>query len=978
MKKANILFFAALTAVTLALTGCSKQKYQTVKGDPMQTRIYTLKNGLKVYLSVNRDEPRIQANIAVKTGSRNDPAETTGLAHYLEHLMFKGTKQFGTSDSTAEAPLLEEIEQRFEAYRKLTDPAARKAAYHEIDSVSQLAAQYNIPNEYDKLMALIGSDATNAYTSFDQTVYVENIPSNEIENWARIQADRFQNMVIRGFHTELEAVYEEYNIYLADDGEKMVNALLYKLFPNHPYGTQTTIGTQEHLKNPSITNIKNYFHNYYCPNNVAILMAGDFDPDKTIAILEKYFGDWQPNPDCKRPEYDAQPALTAPADTTVIGLEAEQLYLGWAFPAAKDRACDTLSLISEVMSNGRAGLVDLDINQKMTMLGASAGDFQLCDHSIFVMGGSPREGQTLEECRDLLLGELNKLKSGDFPDDILPAIINNMKLNEMRQLENNRARTSMFERSFINGIEWKDCVERINRISSLTKEDIVAFAQKHFTNNYVTVFKRQGDDPNIKKIDKPEITAIPANRDKMSAFVKEMQDIEVEPIQPRFVDFKKDLTVGAWTSQKDDAPEHKLPLIYKQNTENGIFYLVFRLPFGTAADKRIDAASDYLDLLGTDTLTAEQVQQQFYGLACSFNVGVGPYQTTITLSGLDEKMPEALALLENVLKNVQVDNEAYAAFVGNVAKAQSDAKLEQQNCFSRLRSYGTFGPRNARRNLMTAAELAETNPQDLVDIIHNLTSYEHTVLYYGPRTMGNLVELLGKEHQLPAELKAPLAFEDYMEQATPQTEILLAPYDAKNIYMFAFNNDETPWRPEETPVAALFNEYFGAGMNGIVFQELRESRGLAYSARAYYDEAPERKGHPETSYTYIISQNDKLMDCIRTFNQILDTIPQSESAFEIAKQSLTKQLAAQRTTRFAVLNAWMEAEERGIDYDLNEKIYNALPNIKMEDIVKFANERMAAKPRRFMILGNEKELDMQALQQVGPIKRVSLEEIFGY
>ncbi|MBO4800409.1 MAG: insulinase family protein [Bacteroidaceae bacterium] len=978
MKKANILFFAALTAVTLALTGCSKQKYQTVKGDPMQTRIYTLKNGLKVYLSVNRDEPRIQANIAVKTGSRNDPAETTGLAHYLEHLMFKGTKQFGTSDSTAEAPLLEEIEQRFEAYRKLTDPAARKAAYHEIDSVSQLAAQYNIPNEYDKLMALIGSDATNAYTSFDQTVYVENIPSNEIENWARIQADRFQNMVIRGFHTELEAVYEEYNIYLADDGEKMVNALLYKLFPNHPYGTQTTIGTQEHLKNPSITNIKNYFHNYYCPNNVAILMAGDFDPDKTIAILEKYFGDWQPNPDCKRPEYEAQPALTAPADTTVIGLEAEQLYLGWAFPAAKDRACDTLSLISEVMSNGRAGLVDLDINQKMTMLGASAGDFQLCDHSIFVMGGSPREGQTLEECRDLLLGELNKLKSGDFPDDILPAIINNMKLNEMRQLENNRARTSMFERSFINGIEWKDCVERINRISSLTKEDIVDFAQKHFTNNYITVFKRQGDDPNIKKIDKPEITAIPANRDKMSAFVKEMQDIEVEPIQPRFVDFKKDLTVGAWTSQKDDAPEHKLPLIYKQNTENGIFYLVFRLPFGTAADKRIDAASDYLDLLGTDTLTAEQVQQQFYGLACSFNVGVGPYQTTITLSGLDEKMPEALALLENVLKNVQVDNEAYAAFVGNVAKAQSDAKLEQQNCFSRLRSYGTFGPRNARRNLMTAAELAETNPQDLVDIIHNLTSYEHTVLYYGPRTMGNLVELLGKEHQLPAELKAPLAFEDYMEQATPQTEILLAPYDAKNIYMFAFNNDETPWRPEETPVAALFNEYFGAGMNGIVFQELRESRGLAYSARAYYDEAPERKGHPETSYTYIISQNDKLMDCIRTFNQILDTIPQSESAFEIAKQSLTKQLAAQRTTRFAVLNAWMEAEERGIDYDLNEKIYNALPNIKMEDIVKFANERMAAKPRRFMILGNEKELDMQALQQVGPIKRVSLEEIFGY
>ena len=970
---------AAMAAFALiTLVSCDNQDYETVKGDPMQTRIYTLKNGLKVYLSVNRDEPRIQANIAVKTGSRNDPAETTGLAHYLEHLMFKGTKQFGTTDSTAEAPLLDEIEKRFEAYRQLTDPAARKQAYHEIDSVSQLAAQYNIPNEYDKLMALIGSDGTNAFTSFDITCYVENIPSNEVDNWARIQADRFKNMVIRGFHTELEAVYEEYNIHLAEDGEKMLNALLYKLFPTHPYGTQTTIGTQDHLKNPSITNIKNYFQNYYCPNNVAICLAGDLDPDKTIAIIEKYFGDWEPNPDCQRPEYEPMARLTAPVDTTVVGLEAEILYLGWQAPSAKDRACDTLSLISEVLSNGRAGLIDLDINQKMSMLGASASYEPLSDYGIFVIGGSPRPGQTLEEARELMLSEVEKLKSGDFPEDLLPAIINNLKLREMRSLEHNRARTSMFQDAFINGIEWKDAVARIDRIAALTKEDIVGYAQRFFNNNHVTVFKRQAEDPNIKKIEKPEITAIPANRDQMSAFVKEIQDTEVEPIQPRFVDFQNDLLVSNWTSKIDDAPEHKLPLIYKQNTENGIFYLVFRLPFGTAADKRIDAASDYLELLGTDTLSAEQIQQKFYGLACSFSVHSGDYQTTITLSGLDEKMPEALALLENVLKNVQVDSAAYAAYAANMAKAQFDAKLEQQQCFSRLRYYGIYGPRNSERDIMTAALLAQTNPQELVDILHNLTSYEHTVLYYGPRAIGDLTQLLTQEHQLPAELKAPLVFEDYKEQPTPQTEILLAPYDAKNIYMMAYNNEERPWDVEKMPVAALFNEYFGAGMNGIVFQELRESRGLAYSARAYYNQAPDRKGHPETSYTFIISQNDKMMDCIRTFNEILDSIPQSQSAFEIAKQSLTKQLAAQRTTRFAVLNAWMAAQERGVDYDINEKIYNALPDLTLEDIVKFADERMARKSRRYMILGNEKELDLASLLQVGPIKRVSLEEIFGY
>jgi len=290
-----------LVAACLMALGMSVQakdfKYTTVNGDLTKNRIYTFDNGLKIYLSVNKEKPRIQTYIAVRTGSKNDPAETTGLAHYLEHLMFKGTKQFGTNNPTAEAPLLDQIEQRYEAYRKLTDPAARKKAYHEIDSVSQIAAQYFIPNEYDKLMAAIGAQGTNAFTSNDVTCYTEDIPSNEVENWAKIQADRFQHMVIRGFHTELEAVYEEYNMYLTDDGDKIWSALGKKLTPTHPYGTQTTIGTQAHLKNPSITNIKNYFKKWYVPNNVAVCMAGDFDPDQVVAIIDRYFGQWKPAAD---------------------------------------------------------------------------------------------------------------------------------------------------------------------------------------------------------------------------------------------------------------------------------------------------------------------------------------------------------------------------------------------------------------------------------------------------------------------------------------------------------------------------------------------------------------------------------------------------------------------------------------------------------------------------------------------------------
>ena len=462
--KTKILLSACLMALALG-SQAKDYQYKTVDGDMMKTRIYTLDNGLKVYLSVNPEKPRIQTYIAVRTGSKNDPAETTGLAHYLEHLMFKGTKLFGTNNAVAEAPLLDQIEQRYEAYRKLTDPAARKQAYHEIDSVSQIAAKYFIPNEYDKLMAAIGAEGTNAFTSNDVTCYVEDIPSNEIENWAKIQGDRFQNMVIRGFHTELEAVYEEYNLYLTDDGDKIFSAIGKKLTPTHTYGTQTTIGTQEHLKNPSITNIKNYFKKWYVPNNVAICMAGDFDPDKTIAIIDKYFAGWKPGADVRQPEFPVQKPLTAPSDTTIIGQQAEQVWVAWLAKKASDAQCDTLDVISDMLSNGKAGIFDLNLNQTMKVQGAGAGLQDQQDYSSFLLMGQPMPNQSLKEVRDLMLGEIENLKKGNFSDDLLPSVINNMKLTYQRSMENNRWRTTQFMNAFINGVKWEQQVGKIDRIS---------------------------------------------------------------------------------------------------------------------------------------------------------------------------------------------------------------------------------------------------------------------------------------------------------------------------------------------------------------------------------------------------------------------------------------------------------------------------------------------------------------------------------
>ena len=623
--KLKFLIVAACAMLSIGVQA-KDYKYESVKGDMTQTRIYTLDNGLKVYLSVNNEKPRIQTYIAVRTGSKNDPAETTGLAHYLEHLMFKGTTHFGTTNAEAEAPLLKDIKDRYERYRLLTDPDQRKQAYHEIDSVSQVAAQYFIPNEYDKLMAAIGAEGTNAFTSNDVTCYTEDIPANEIENWAKIQSDRFQHMVIRGFHTELEAVYEEYNIYLTNDNDKVWSALGKKLTPTHPYGTQTTIGTQEHLKNPSIVNIENYFKKWYVPNNVAICMAGDFDPDKTIALIDQYFGGWKSGTDVSQPVFPVQKPLTAPTDTTVIGQQAEQVWMGWLAKKASDLQNDTLDVIASMLNNGKAGA--------------------------------------------LLLGEIENLKKGNFSDDLLPAVINNLKLDYQRALENNRWRVSQHLDAFINGKCWSQQTGLLDRVSKLTKQDIVDFANRFFTDGYATIFKRQGVDTLQKKIDKPAITPIPTNRDLVSQFVKDIQLSQVEPIHPEFVDFNQALTIS------------EVKRVKGKKVKGLLFTLTFRYEFGHEDDNRYDMVSDYLDVVGTKDLTATEIKQQFYNLACSYSVNVNADNLNISLSGLSEHMPAALKLLEDLLQNAQATQDSYNSFVDVILKARENRKQDPTTCIT--------------------------------------------------------------------------------------------------------------------------------------------------------------------------------------------------------------------------------------------------------------------------------------------------------
>lgn len=956
--------------VALSAFSGSRYEYVTVPNDPMDTKMYTLDNGLKVYMTVNKGEPRIQTYIAVRVGSKNDPAETTGLAHYLEHLMFKGTVNFGTTNYHAEKPLLDAIEAQFEIYRNTTDEAQRKAIYHVIDSLSYEASTYFIPNEYAMLMTAIGATGTNATTTYDVTCYKENIPNNQVENWAKIQADRFENMVIRGFHTELETVYEERNMYAAHDDDKVFEAVMSSLFPNHPYGTQTTLGSQEHLKNPSITNIKNYFAQWYVPNNMAICLSGDFNPDEMVEIIEKYFGKLQPNPNLPVLEVREEVPIMTPIVREVWGQGAESVTLGWRAPKYSDKDFDAMRMLGYVLCNGGAGIMDLDLNQQQKVLSSYCVVTTLADHGMLRVEGNPKAGQSLDEVKVLLLAQIEKLRKGDFDESLIKAVVNNYKLAYEKALENNRSRADLFVQSFVNGGEWAYEVTIMERLAALTKQDLVALANRYLgMDNYVVVFKRKGKDPSERFIAKPAITPIKMNRDTTSIFFKEIQAAQVKPIEPEFVDFKKDLSI--LKAQSD------IEVLYKPNATNRIFRLYYLFDVGNFSDKALELAVDYLDYLGTSDMTAEEIQEAFFEMACQFSIVTEDERTHITLTGLHENMPRAIQLLENLLADAQVDEEAFEDLVDNELQERRDAKQDQAENLARLRSYLQYGPKNPHTHILSKKELKALKPQELVDRIRSLTSYKHRVLYYGPVSEDELLALLKEEHKVPDALKEAPAAEQFDFQTTETTRIYVAPYEAQQTSIAQFSNLNEAYDVALEAPSYLYNAYFSGDMSSIVFQEMRESRSLAYgvSARVL---VPNSKKRPFAYVTNISTQTDKVMDAIVAFGEIINNMPQSESAFALAKNGAIDRLCTLRVTNSSALWKYVNTQNMGVDVDRNKLYYNYLQDATLEDVVKFQQQQVMGHTYHYAILGDKKSLDMKALKKMGEVIELSSKDIFGY
>lgn len=939
--------------------------YRYVTNDPTKARFYQLKNGLTVILSPSNKEPRIQTYIAVKAGSKTDPANHTGLAHYLEHMLFKGTDKFGTLDWAKEKPILDEIDKLYEQYNSTADSAKRKAIYAEIDSTSGEAAKFSIANEYDKLMANMGSQGSNAFTSFEQTVYIENIPATSVDKFLAVQSERFRNPILRIFHTELEAVYEEKNRGLDNDGTKVFEAMFANLFPKS-YGKQTTIGTVEHLKNPSLIAIRDYYQKYYVPNNMAIIMSGDFDPDVMIKKVDDSFSYMQ-HQEVSPYQLDDEQAIITPISKEVVGPTPESVMIGYRFPGSQSKDTQLLELVGSILTNGNAGLFDLDLVKKQRLLSAAAFPYVLKDYSTLLLQGRPMKEQSLEEVKQLMLNEIEKLKTGDFSDDLLVAILNNAKKYTIESNESYRSRASNLMDAFTSDIDWKRMVAYNSTLAHITKQDIMAFANKYLSNNYVVVYKKKGEDKSIQKIQKPAITPVEVNRDAQSAFLQQVYEMPETTVAPLWLDFDKDITRGEVNGAE---------LLSVENKNNDIFRLSYRFEMGSYHHKLLPLAAEYLEYIGTKSKSAEGFSKDFYQIASSFDVDVSSETSAIRVDGLQENFAAAVDLLEDLLKHCEPDEEAWQNLKARLRKAREDAKLDKGSILKGLVSYAQYGAKNPFNYVLSDEELDGIKASDLTDLLHDLINFKHQIVYYGPQPIQSLTAALSKLHRLPAQFKPYPASIKFEKTTQEKTQVYFAHYDMVQAEINWFRNADV-YDPNKTATIQLFNNYFGGGMGSIVFQTIRESKALAYSTYAAFS-SPSKKEDRYSILAYVGTQADKLREATAAMNELLQELPASEKIFSTSKEGLLRSLETSRITEDGIIYAYLGAKRLGINYDMRKKVYEEAKKLSFADLQRFHDAAFKDKPYAYCIVGSKDRLKTEELASYGEMKELDLKTIFGY
>ncbi len=932
--------------------------------DPLDAHIYELDNGLQVFLTENHEEPRFYAEIAVRAGSKHDPADATGLAHYLEHLFFKGSQNLGTLDYQAEKPHLDRIVELYEEHFQETDEVRRAEIYGEINSEAQLASAYAVPNEIDKIYNSMGGTGLNAHTWHEETVYKIGLPSNRLRQWAEIESDRFVDPVFRLFHTELETVYEEKNRTLDNAGRIIgtaVDELLYKV---HPYGQQPTIGTIEHLKNPSLTYIQNYFDTYYVPNNMGIFISGDIDIEETIALVSDKFENWERKDVAPAGPWD-EPALSGVERRTVRYPGEEQVQL--AFRTVPNGSADkeALILLDMILDNRTAGLINLNLNQQQLVSEAGSSPLFLNDFGSQSLYGVPKPDQSLEEVEQLLLDQIEIIKAGDFEEWIIPAIVNDFLKNEKASLEFNTARVAMMRQSFIEEADWDYHIAEIDRMKQLTRQDVVDVANKYFGNDYVSVY-RIDEQHDLPKVEKPQIDPVSIDPRHQSEFAARILAMDVEEIEPAFVEADQDYRVVEFAPGVD--------LYYAPNPLNDLFTFSIGVEVGTEGNRRLGLSTSLMNVAGTENLSNEELQKEWYRMGTEFRFGAGENSSAFSITGLDDQFEPSIELMMELIKTPVSDNETLNQLKGIVLKTRDDRKNSPPAIAQALYMYNRYGEESPLLEALSTEEIIETQAEDLLELPAELLNYKHTIAYTGSLPLEDLVEVLRRHHTVTDDLQDTPEFRFRRAREVSETELMVVDQQAAQAQIRIEFADGV-FQPEYSVLSSIYTNYFGSGMSSVVFQELREARALAYSASARYSQGS-RQNAENLMLGAIGTQTDKTVEALSAFIDLIDNMPSSAERFDESVNSLVNRYRTSKLNFREVIGAVRSWERQGFDGDPRRQHYEELQQTTLQDLEAFQQSHVKDRAKLISIVGDLSIIDTEELEQFGTVEQVEVADLF--
>ncbi|MBI4348236.1 MAG: insulinase family protein [Elusimicrobia bacterium] len=929
--------------------------------DPMQTSIHRLGNGLTVYLSPNPQVPRVYSSIAVRAGGKDDPDDSTGMAHYLEHMLFKGSQSLGTLDFEGEKRHLDKISALYEKLFVTTSSAARADVYREIDRENVAASAFAIPNDLDRLYNTLGITEVNAYTTDERTVYVSEFPANRAEHWATVEGDRFARPVFRLFQSEIEAVYEEKNRSMDNPDRALGEALEDKLYKHHPYGQRTVLGSIEHLKNPSLAKMYAYYHERYRPSNMAVALSGDFDREKMLELIEKHFGAWQAAP--------APPKRTWPLpeprgrETVEVRFEAEErAVIAWPTAPTNHPDEDALEVMDMIMDNSQAGLINLRLNQAQRLKVAGSYPNHQNDAGSWRVWGAPKKGQTVEQVEALLMEVVDALKRGDFTEEDVRAVITDFEVSEKRKLESNDARVGMMVDAFATYDEWPNAVAKLDRLRKVTKADVLRVARKYLGENRVVAYRREGK-PALPSIQKPSFTKVEIDPKRESAFFKAVTAIPTKKLEPRFLVEDKD-----YVRRKAEWGR----LYASQNPINDLFSLTFVFDIGRKHQRTVCEAMRLLELSGAGELTAEDFKKRLYALGSSMNTGCGEQQMAVSLSGLESNLEKTLELVKKRFEAPKTATDTLKNMIEVQLGQHKDNKKNQGYIFHALNELARKGKRSTVLQDLSDDELKSLDPELLRRQIGELFANKRAVLYVGLRKPEVLAPLLGWGSK---PWRAAPKYEPRRYERTAAPKVLFVPREQVQANVGMFAADEI-YDPKKAVDYLYYNLYMGGGMSGVIFQEIREARALAYSSSGGYGTG-DRKGDENLVWGSLGTQADKTVEAAMLLRKLLQEIPMSAERFAETKKAVEEDFRTGVITFREVPGTIHSWEERGIEGDPRPARFKRALGYEPKDLQAFA-KRFEKKVFAVYVLGHGERVDKKGLAGLGEIRELKIDDLFPY